>query len=252
MKSKCLVLLLCFSVLVFTSAEDTDTSVGNNISWGFSGSIEIGGMSINGEGLNSVKDNNYGTINGDSEVVLFAAGLNYRKPRVYDLALIFSYTSGGSFMWEDIFGDLGSDFSLYSDSLAVQAEFQPLFPWLRGFHPFIGGGYSLTNGLIDNFDDGFVQGQGPFITGGLYILNTLGFDSIPLFYTWDNEFFGIKISVYYRFPYSYNFRMDWDEFSDNYIGLPEDVNAMESFFSNSFSAESITVSIGLSLGYMPF
>ena len=251
MKNKCLVLIIFFSILVFTTAEDTDTSIKKDTSWGFSSSLEMGGMGITGDGLDSVTDNNYGTINGDSIIALFSAGLNYRKLKVYDIALVFSYTAGGSFYWEDIFGESGSNFSLKSDSLAAQVEFQPLFPQLHGFHPFIGGGYSLTNGLIDDFGDGFVQGRGPFAVGGLYILNSFGMDSILPFYTEDDSYFGIRISVYYRFPYSYNFRMNWDEYSDNYIG-PVDVNTMESFFNNSFSAESIAFSIGLSFGIMPF
>jgi hypothetical protein len=242
-----LTLVVCLSVVVSAGAEGgfKDTR------WGFSGSLEMGGMRVSGEGLDMVAQSGHGTIDGDSLVVLMSGGVNFRKLEAYDLALTVSYLGGGAFVWDEIFGDPYSSFLLYGDSLAVQLEVQPLFPWLSGFQPFLGAGYSLTNGLVDELKDGFVRGRGPFIVGGLYILNNFGLESILPFYTDVNHYFGIRISAYYRFPYAYDFRLDWDEFSTNYTG-PADLPAMESFFDNTFSAGSIAIGIGLSLGYMPF
>jgi hypothetical protein len=132
--------------------------------------------------------------------------------------------------------------------LGIQAEIQPIFSFLRGFHPFIGAGYSLTNGLVDDIGDGFVAGRGPFVVGGLYILNSLGLAPYLPFYRDSRSYVGLRISVYYRFPYDYDFRMDWDESSQNYNG-PVDTSVMRSFFeTTSFAMDSLSFAVELSLG----
>ena len=122
---------------------------------------------------------------------------------------------------------------------------------LHGFHPFPGFGYSITNGLIDDFGDGFVMGRGAFIVGGLCIFNSLGLYPYLPFSIDEDWFFGLRISAYYRFPYNYQFRLDWDEFSANYMG-PADIDTMRAFFENTFSAENIVIGVGISIGGVPF
>ena len=245
--------LLCSYIVICAQvyADDAGEDGLKKAFWGFSGSLEIGYAEISGDGLESIAAGGYGTINGGSLVMLATGGLNYRIINAFDTALYISYLGGGAFQWEDIFGDIGSDFSLYGDSLSVQVEFQPLFSWLSGFHPFIGGGYSFTNGLVDEIGDGFVRGSGPFVVAGLYILNNFGLGPFLPFYTQSNHFFGLRISAYYRFPFSYDFKLDWDAFADHYYD-PTDIDVIRSFFGETFAAGSFSIGIGLSLGYLPF
>lgn len=250
-EKKALLLLVCLSVSLSAFAQksaEPEPAVSNTPVWGFSGSLGIGGMRLSGDGLDPVREAGYGNLSKESITMQATGGVICRVPGLLDVSLLLSYLGGGSFMWEDIFGDYGSDFSLYGDSLGVQVELQPTFPFLRGFQPFIGAGCSLTNGLVDDYQDGFVAGRGPFIVGGLYVLNSLGLDPYLPFYRDEASFFGLRISVYYRFPYNYRFRMDWDEYSQNYVG-PVDANIMRDFFENTtFTMSSLAFAVELCLG----
>lgn len=257
MKNVIAVIMLCLLMAANSAAETTgatDTEDTPDNSWaylGFSGSIEIAMMRISGEGLDLVSEAGYGSISRDGFVPLLAGGVNLRKPSIFDLALSVSVIGGGSFDWNNVFGDFGNSFSLYGEALSVQLEIQPLFPFLRGFHPFIGGGYSIKYGLVDNVHEGFVKGQGPFVGGGLYMFSLFGRDS-TFFYHDDKSFAGLRLSVYYRFPYAYQFELDWSEFAADYAGMA-DVNTIKSFFQDAtFPSESLTISLGLCLGLMPF
>ncbi len=222
-----------------------------SLRWGFSGSIEMGGMFIFGNSFDSVNSAGFGTIGRESIIAHLTAGINLRKPEFLDSALIISYAAGGSFLWEDIFGMPGSQFPLYGDVFALQLEVQPLFKFLNGFHPFIGGGYSFTNGLIDDFGDGFTKGLGPFAVAGINIFNSMGLERLFPFVVTPDAFFGLRISLYYRFPYEYEFKLDWNEFGANYAGA-SDVNSIKSFFDRTFPAESFLFSAGFSIGYTGF
>ncbi len=248
---------ICFTLFsgdkkkIQSQSPSEEESTRDLMHWGFFGSLEMGGMYLLGDGLKLIEDNGYGTIGKESIIVSLTGGISIRKPELFDTSLVISYAGGGSFLWDDIFGEEGNFFPLHGDSFSLQIEAQPLFPLLQGFHPFIGGGYSLTNGLIDEYGDGFVDGKGPFIVGGMYIFNSLGLSPLLPFEISKNGFFGIRISIYYRFPYKYNFKLDWEEFQENYFG-PADIDAMEAFFDNTFQADSLMFSIGLSLGLTGF
>ncbi|MBI9107945.1 MAG: hypothetical protein JEZ04_14445 [Spirochaetales bacterium] len=246
------IITFIFCAFIYPAAAEATDSAEKNSHWGFSGALEIGGLWLAGQGFSSIEDAGYGSIGTESAVPVISAGMNYRMSELFDLALSLSYSGGGSFLWSELFGDTYSSFSLYADSLSVQLEIQPLFPFLQGFHPFIGGGYSIANGLIDDIGEGFVGGQGPFIVGGLYIFNSFGMDPNPILYMDETSAVGIRISAYYRFPYAYSFSLNWDELSAAYSG-PADFETLRSFFeNNTFPTQSFAVSIGLSLEYTPF
>ena len=243
-----------FVLLVLVSgiavAEDSGADEVFRAYWGFSGSIEMAGMFLDEGALQSVYQQGYGTVGTSSGVVLFTAGVNYRRPRVVDLALSISYLGGGSFDWDDLFGDYGNSFNLYADSFAAQIEIQPLFAWLHGIHPFIGGGYAFTNGLVDDIGEGFVGGDGPFVVGGLYILNSFGLT--PMLENGDKVYAGIRISLYYRLPYAYGFDIDWTVVEGYYSGT-SDFSALRSFFEGaSVPARGFAFGVGLGFGYAPF
>lgn len=252
MKRLVFIILISLAVSSILLAQPTGNDATKEPRWGFSGSIEMGGLRLSGEGFDLVRDEGYGTVGTESIIALFSAGVDYRRPEVFDLSLTFSYLAGGSFVWQNLFGDIGSEFSLFGDSLGIQVEIQPLFPWLQGFHPFIGGGWSLTNGLVDEIGEGFVRGSGPFVVGGLCIYNALGLYPYLPFSLDDESFFGLRISLYYRFPYAYSFRLDWDEFEENYFG-PVDADTLQTFFEgHEFPSSSFAFSVGISMGYAPF
>lgn len=253
MKRIGLFIILSFYSVLFAAGQEVPEKSAQDPCWGFSLSIEMGGMRLSGTGLDKVEQAGFGTLGRDSIVAIFSAGADYRIPDVLDAALTFSYLGGGSFYWNDLFGQTGNDFSLFGDSLAVQIEIQPLMPALKGFHPFLGAGYSLTNGLVDNIGDGFVKGRGFFLAGGLYIFNALGLYPYLPFYTDKESSFGLRISLYYRFPYKYSFRMDWDEYQSYYGGGTEYFAELRRFFENEqFLCGSLAFGVGVSLGYYPF
>ncbi|HCM26358.1 MAG TPA: hypothetical protein DIC34_07430 [Treponema sp.] len=218
--------------------------------FGLMGTIEMGGMSVRGSGFDRIEENGYGTISGDSVVALFSGGCFFRKPEIVDVAFLFSYLAGGSFVWDGILGIQGSSFSLYGDSLAAQVEFHPLFPFLNGIRPFAGAGYSLTNGLVDEIGDGFVSGTGPFALAGLDVVSWFGKPN-ALFSDDGKGFAALRLSLYYRIPYEYDFKLGWNEFSSNYSGAAP-IDDLKDFFSGSFPAESIAFGIGLSIGFSPW
>ncbi len=244
-----LIFLVFYSFPVFSQTSETEGSKAWR--WGLVGSIEMGAAFVDETAFASVMEAGYGSIETQGMTVNLTAGADLRKPDFMAVDLLVTYMGGGSFMWTDIFGSPDESFPLMSDSWSVQIEIQPLFEFLHGFHPFIGGGYSFTNSLMDEAGDGFKGGTGPFVSGGLLIINNFGLGPGFPAYSTSQSYFGIRISANYRFPYSYGFNMDWDEYSEGYTG-PSDLSEMRSFFeSESFPADCFSFSIGFSMGYMP-
>jgi hypothetical protein len=209
--------------------------------WGFGGSIEAGGIYVlESAGLDAVARAGYGTLGRDSITAIFSLEGVLSRPGIVDIGLGLSYLGGGSIVWSDCFGHLGDSFCFYPDSLAVQAEVRPTFAFLGGVQPFVGGGYSLTNGLVDDVGDGFVNGWGPFVMGGLDLFSSFGMKN-PVFAYQDGFFFGLRASVTYRFPYAYGFKVDG--------GLSDP--AMSDFFGGTFSATNLSFGIGLAIGAAP-
>jgi|GEM_PF-2609268 len=208
--------------------------------WGLDASIEMGGMFIlDSSGFDAMARDGYGSIGRDSITALFTLGAVLSRPRIVDLCLNLSYLGGGSFVWSEMFGHPEWEFSLYSDSLGIQLEIHPTLAFLHGIEPFAGAGWSLTNGLVDEVGDGFVRGWGPYVMGGLELFNDFGLKRTFLDRS-GGTFFGLRASVYYRFPYAYSFKVG---------AFPDPSPAIVDYFSDSFPARSLAFGIGLYIGY---
>ena len=201
---------------------------------GFCSQLQMGYNKIESADLKNLNTQNQGSIEQSSISTLLSLGATIVFPESFQASILSSYLGGGNYLWS--FDD-GSQINMMVNMVSVHTELQPLLPVFNGFLPFLGGGYSFINNVVDTNGDGFTS-KGLFLIGGLDIFNSFGFKPEILLRTPDDTiYFGFRASFVYHLPYNYSFGIE----------------GMSSSLSDStYQASSWSLCFGITMGFCPW